>query len=300
MKIHISGDTIDTGTAPHTRETPSGSVWLTLYDMILASRTESGSAPKLHSPCGGHLKCSKCTVCAVIEEESYPEFAAGDYTIFHRNLSPEEQLASFDAMHVPAELRSRTVVCLACGMFAFPAITDVYLPDPEEILGVSLGDQLLPGAITPVVLSKEISLIRPTVENPIDVYSNLYRAVFGGDSPVTAADFGYSSDEFTAVPSVSDEVVDLTAKILRDTSGPVNMKVAVTCAPVRGNNTLSLTAAVVLSISSPADYPYAPVTPLGLAVDLGTTTPCPCGIWKPAGRPPPRSSPIPSAASART
>lgn len=272
MKIHISGSTIDTGTVSHTRETPSGNRWLTLYDMILSSRTESGSAPKLHSPCGGHLKCSKCTVCAVIEEESFPEFSTGDYTFFHRDLSSEERSTAFDAMHVPSDLRSRTVVCLACGMPAFPIITDVYLPDPEEIRGASLGSQLLPGTITPVVLSKEISLIRPTVENPIDVYTNLYRAVFGGDSPVTAADFGYTPAEYTAIPSISDEVVDLTANILRDTAGPVNMKVAVSCAPIRGNNVLSLTASVVLSISSPADYPYVPITPLGLAIDLGTTT----------------------------
>ncbi len=272
MKIHISGKTIDTGNSPNTRETPSGNVRLTLYDMILASRTETGSAPKLHSPCGGHLKCSKCTVCAIIDEDAFPEFSTGDYTIFHRGLTPDEQNAYFDAMHVPADLRSRTVVCLACGMFAFPIITDVYLPDPEEIRGASSDGVILPNAsFRPVVLSKEIKLARPTVENPIDIYTNLYTAIFSGDSPITASSFGYSDADYTVIPTISDEIVEFTARYLAADDCPMTMNVAVTCSPGKARGTLHLNASVVLS-TPPCSITQPGIIPLGLAVDLGTTT----------------------------
>ena len=172
MFIHITGKTVDTGAAALTRETGSGSVSRTLYDMILSARAEDGSAPKLHSPCGGHIKCKKCTVCAVIDEETHADFSAGDYAHFHRSLSADERDTFFDSMHVPAGLRSRTVVCLACAMPAFPVITDVYLPDPEEIQGASSDSVLLTaGDCRPVVLAKEIRLTRPTVEKPIDIAS---------------------------------------------------------------------------------------------------------------------------------
>ncbi len=272
MKIHISGRTADTGDLPYSRKTPSGNVWLTLYDIILASRTESGSAPKLHSPCGGHLKCSKCTVCAVIDEDAFPDFSTGDYTVFHRNLTRDEQNAYFDAMHVPNALRSRTVVCLACGMFAFPIITDVYLPDAEDIRGASSDGVVLPGAsFRPVVLSKEITLTTPTVENPIDIYSNLFHAVFTGDNAVTPADFGYPADEYTVIPTISDELVEVTARYLAVCNPPYTMEVAVTCSPGQAPKSLNLSAAVVLSIL-PSSVGSSEIIPLGLAVDLGTTT----------------------------
>lgn len=272
MKIHISGKTIDTGNLPNIRPTPSGNVMLTLYDMILASRTETGSAPKLHSPCGGHLKCNKCTVCAVIDEEAFPDFSTEDYTIFHRKLAPDEQSAYFDAMHVPADLRSRTVVCLACGMLAFPIISDVYLPDPEEIRGASSDGVILPNAsFIPVVLSKEIKLTRPTVENPIDIYTNLYTAIFSGESPVTASSFGYSDADYTVISTISDEIVEFTARYLAADDCPMTMNVAVICSPGKARGTLNLNAAVVLSIP-PCSITHPGIIPLGLAVDLGTTT----------------------------
>lgn len=272
MKIHISGKTTDTGNLPATRETPSGTIRLTLYDMILASRTETGSSLKLHSPCGGHLKCKKCTVCAVITEDAFPDFSTGDYTIFHRSLSREEQNTFYDAMHVPAELRSRTVVCLACGMFAFPAITDVYLPDPEEIRGASSENVILPGAsFHPVVLSKEITLTKPTVENPIDIRSNLFSAIFSGEHGVSPSDFGYSDTEYTVFRSISDELIEFTAEYLAADDCPHSMNVAVTCSPGRSPKSLCLNAAVVLSIP-PCSAPSPSIIPLGLAVDLGTTT----------------------------
>ncbi len=272
MKIHISGKISDTGNAPSTRETPTGNVWLTLYDMILSSRTESGSAPKLHSPCGGHLKCKKCTVCAVIDEENIADFSAGDYAHFHRSLTDAERITYLDAMHVPAELRSRTVICLACGMPAFPCITDVYLPDAEEIRGASSTGAVLPDAeLRPVVLSREITLTRPTIENPVDIYTNLYNAVFACDSPVKPSDFGYSDADYTAVCTVSDEVVEFTAQYLAASDCPYTMTVAVTCSPGKAKRTLEITAAVVLSVP-PCSLALPNTVPLGLSVDLGTTT----------------------------
>jgi len=272
MKIHISGKVIDTGNSPNTRTSPSGNVFLTLYDMILSARGESGLIPKLHSPCGGHLKCKKCTVCAVIDETHSDEFAADDYADYHRSLSSEEREAFFNDMHVPADLRSRTIVTLACGMPAFPIISDVFLPDPEEIRGASsTGAVLEKASVNPVVLSKNISLIRPTVETPVDIYTNVYQAVFGGDSPVTPSDFGYSNADYTAICTVSDEIIDFTAKYLAIDDCPHTMTVAVTCSPGKAKRTLILNASVVLSIP-PCALPSPNIVPLGLSIDLGTTT----------------------------
>ncbi|MBQ8186203.1 MAG: DUF4445 domain-containing protein [Clostridia bacterium] len=271
MILHYSGKTIDTGSMSLTRPGENGNVRLTLYDIILSAKT-NGTAPTLHSPCGGHLKCKKCTVCAVICEDAFDEFASGDYTHFNRQLTDDERTAYFNAMHVPADLRPRAVVDLACAMPAFPIITDVFLPDPEEIRGVSAESDLLADELRPVVLSITANLTRPTVENPIDVYTNLYNAVFCGKIPVTPENFGYHSADYALIRSVSDEVVDLTGRILTQTSGDVSLRIAVTCTPAKGTNVLALTAAVVLSIVSPAAFPCRSLIPLGLAIDLGTTT----------------------------
>lgn len=259
MLIHISGRTIETDA-----ETTDKS----LYDIILSARSSDGSSPKLHSPCGGHLKCGKCTVCAVIREESYADFTAQNTA----DLSEAEKSRVFDQMHVPEELRSRTIIVLACGLPASPAITDVFLPDPEEIYGADSASVILPGAkFAPVVLSKEITLVKPTVEKPIDTYTNLYDGIFGGDNPITAADFGYNPSEYTVISTVSDEVVDFTTAYLAIPDCPMSLKIAVTCSVGKSKNTLHLTASVVLSIP-PCSLQYRTVHPLGLAVDLGTTT----------------------------
>ena len=265
MIIHYSGKSFDTGSMPLTRPTESGDVSLTLYDMILSVRT-GDTAPTLHSPCGGHLKCKKCTVCFTADEDSFDELSDA-YGFFHRRLTEDERDAYYDAMHVPAGLRSRTLINLACAMPAFPSITDVYLPDPEEIRGASTEGALLNEPLKPLVLSVDVTLTRPTVENPIDVYTNLYNAVFCGESAVTAGHFGFSSADYAVCRTVSDEVVDLAGRLLLQNPGDISLKIAVICAPAKAAKTLDITAAVVLAAPS-----YRSLVPLGLAVDLGTTT----------------------------
>ena len=259
MLIHISKKTI---------ETAAGSADKTLYDIILSARSDDGSPPKLHSPCGGHLKCRKCTVCAVIRQENYAELAA-QYEI---GLSEDEKVRSFNEMHVPEDRRTHTIVALACALPSSDAVTDVFLPDPEEIRGADSAGVILPSAkLSPVVLSKEITLTKPTVDNPIDTYTNLYNGIFASDSPITAKDYGYNSSEYTVITTISDEVVDFASAYLAIPDCPMTMKVAVTCSVSKAKQTLHLTAAVVLSIPT-CSLNHRTVHPRGLAVDLGTTT----------------------------
>lgn len=270
MFIHISGKTIDTSAHPQTLTSADGkSTPLTLYDIILSAKSQDGTVPKLHSPCGGHLKCRKCTVCAVIREDAYDELVSGDWASFHRQLTESERLRFLNAMHVPPDLHQRTIVDLACAMPVSPFITDLYLPDPEEISGASTDNELLPDEeIKPVVLSIKATLTRPTVENPIDTYTNLYNAIFKGNNPVTAADFGYSDTDYTVICDISDQLVASTAEKLRSlTDNSLTVVAAITCAPLKQRGSkpvIQLTAAVDLSITGTA--------PIGAAIDLGTTT----------------------------
>ncbi len=159
MKIHISDQMYSL--SPH-------GAGASLFDLV-----SSIPGVSLHTPCGGHGKCGKC-VCAVRFSGNVPSPTPAESAF----LADVDRDATLARCHAPLDAHLR-YLCLC------PAdnITDVYLPDSAELTGAVFTDTV--SAQTPVLTTKTITLIPPTLEQPTDTLSNL-RNILG-----TTADIPY-------------------------------------------------------------------------------------------------------------
>ncbi len=140
----------------------------TLFDAV--SRTTGVMA---HTPCGGRGICGKC-VCAVVyggtrdkAEKSAAE--AG----FLDGVDVQEVL---ERCRVPDEMHGQADVRYLC-MCGADGASDVFLPDYSELSGAKFHEKV--GANAPVVTAEQVTLTHPTLEEPIDTYENIRRALDG-------------------------------------------------------------------------------------------------------------------------
>jgi len=203
----------------------------------------SVNGAKVHSPCGGHGTCRKCTAAAVCADD----MGAPGEALAH--ISDSERAEFFDKCGVPAELRERAVIVYTCLVSDASCVDEVYLPAYDSLTGAGV-DAVQPIAggadFSPLTKTEKITLVMPAIEAPIDTYSNISTAV---------------KDVFGVRPSViPDDVLSYVSVKLRSGVAEFYANLSYFFTP-SGEKT-----AVITGVREE----YA--VPLALACDIGTTT----------------------------
>lgn len=221
-------------------------------DSSLFEAISSVSGVQIHSPCGGHGTCRKCIAC-ILPENGTP-FVAHQSPV----LTEEERAEFLAKCHVPDELADQIRIVYACLVRNTAGIDAVYLPDYEQLTGagVSASADSITSAddFLPVTKVKKITLTKPTIESPIDTYTNLLTSV----QTVFDGDFTAFGDHLTV--DIPDDVLAEASALIREDILDVYAAVSVAFTPAKS---CKLT---VSRISK--EYK----TPLALACDIGTTT----------------------------
>lgn len=207
---------------------------------------------QVHSPCGGHGTCKKCIVC-ILPKEGTPFVAhpSPDFTM-------EERTAFLMKCHVPDALAENIQIVYACLCRDSAGIDAVYLPDYEKLTGagVSTSGKAITAAedFYPVTKVKKIVLTRPTIEYPLDTYSNLLASLqssFHGD-------FIAFGDGLTI--DIPDDVLAAASAYIRENVLELYATVSVVFTPAKSCRLLLTNIAREYRV------------PLALACDIGTTT----------------------------
>ena len=134
----------------------------------------SVSGAQVHSPCGGHGTCRKCTAAAVFCEGAViPEEAVAVF-------SEKEREDFLSGCGVPDEIRTKAVIVYTCLVKDASAVKEVYLHTYEKLTGAGVGSvkPIAEGRyFSPLTKTAKVTLTAPTIENPIDTYTNIKRTV---------------------------------------------------------------------------------------------------------------------------
>lgn len=221
-------------------------------DLSLFEAISSVSGIQIHSPCGGHGTCRKCAVC-ILPEDAAPFIAHPS-----PNLTEEERTDFIRKCRVPDEYTERVRIVYACLVRTTAGIRAVYLPDYDQLTGagVAVSDQCITSSddFLPVTKVKKITLTKPTIEFPIDTYTNLLNSIRQA-----------FSDDFTAFGEIL--TVDIPDDVLTDASALIRDDILEVYATVSVAFTPEKTCRLILTRVTKEHH-----TPLALACDIGTTT----------------------------
>ncbi len=209
---------------------------------ILRQHSDLGKAAGVEAPCGGHSTCGKCRVAV--------DDRAGELT----PMTAAETAFFTAAAGVMPTLPEGYHWRLACEARVLAGTIEVLSGEkggsfPQELIGAQTAGASR-GTTTPYVTWQPVSLVRPTLENPIPLTENLAAAGYTG--PLSAA--------------LSNRITGL---LMEQMDGSPREK-----APVQ----LWLAMADGLAVEAAAE----PWPICGAAVDLGTTTVA-ASLWREDG-----------------
>ena len=214
--------------------TPSGSLFETIASV---------SGARVHSPCGGHGTCRKCTAAAIFA----PGTSVPSEALAH--MSDKDRDDFLAECGVPENLREKAAIVYTCLVSDASAVEEAYLAAYESLTGAGIETEkpIAEGSdFSPLTKTAKVVLTLPSLENPVDTYSNIKNAAEKA--------FG------TGIDSIPDEVISAVSVKLRQGIIEYYANISAFFTPEGRMNT------VLTGMSE--EY----CTPLALACDIGTTT----------------------------
>ncbi len=216
---------------------------------------------KLHVPCGGHGVCKKCTALVIPADDSTD--------IKSLELSPEEQKNLHNSTHFSEISANSTqiptknpVPVLICQTNA-RGISEVYLPDYIELTA----DSTLSGievnhksGFSPLSIAVEIELPHLTTDNKNSTEEILREILLSSEEVHKLAENQHPSISFPR------DILSQVSRAMHEEKARISLILSRTYPQDSPASSAHITAVKV------QDSPQTP--PIGLAVDIGTTTVC--------------------------
>lgn len=231
---------------------------VSLYDVLSKCR-----GIKLHAPCGGRGRCKKCMVLAVFSES-----ADGINSI---DLSESELIELQNSAHLPDEYKNLAKPVLACLVKDSSLVTEVFLPDYNEMIGAGASDAKRECIVSKAVdLSDAVSFVLkinltlPTTASPINTEENLKAAIL---NELASHNYAIPKKLHIRIP---DKILSDTSLLLSNYKNELFITLSEefprnSTATPDDSNEIYFSAVKISEVMLP---------PIGLAVDIGTTTVC--------------------------
>ncbi len=220
-----------------------------LYE-VLSSMPEI----KLHVPCGGHGVCKKCTALVVPSSDSQ--------VMNKLDLPPEELQNLYNSTHLPKNSEKNPLPVLIC-QTSSANIAEVYLPDYTELTADSTfdnNDSAQKSAFSPLSIAVEVDLPRLTTDNKKSTEELLHEILLSSTEVHKLAGGKEIQIKFPF------DVLSQVSRALKEEKARILLYLSRTF-PQDSPDSIANITVVKAAAQSPAP-------PIGLAIDLGTTTVC--------------------------
>ncbi len=210
---------------------------------------------KLHVPCGGHGLCKKCTALVIPTDESINRVKL--------SLSPEERENLYNSTHFPENSPKNPIPVLIC-QTQTQDISEVYLPDYTELTADSSfteNEVQRKTNFSPLSITLEVNLPRLTTDNKKSTEEILRENI------LSSIEVHKLAENKEAAITIPPDVLSEVSQALHEEKTRFLLYLSRTFPQNEPKNTAHIT---VVKVQSPADA----TPPIGLAIDIGTTTVC--------------------------